>query len=97
MRAPGSDAVAEGVAPGWSAGPVAEAEPLLALGRRAVGPRFGRDPALELFLDPVVADSRGSIESIGNLGIRNRFQVAGGDGVRRPDTRVAVRLELHAH
>ena len=88
---------AESVAAARLAALVAAREPLLALGRRAVRPRLRVDPPLRLLLDAVVADGGRSIEAVVDVLLREVDDVAGRDGVARPDTRVAVRLQLGAH
>ena len=76
---------------------VADREPVLALGRRAVRPRVAVDPALRRLLDPVVADRRGRVQPVGDVGLGQVGQIAGLGGVVRPDAGEAVGLELGAH
>jgi hypothetical protein len=52
---------------------------------------------LRLLLDPVVADRRGCVEAVVDVGLLQRFQEAGLHRVRRPDPCVAIRLQLGAH
>src|SRR3954453_19678698 len=72
----------------------ARGEPLVSLLRRAVRPALGVDPALDLRLDPVVADRRCGIERLRDIGLRHV-----GDHLRRrrmvgPDARQAIGLQL---
>jgi hypothetical protein len=46
-----------------------------------VGPRLGVDPALEVLLDPVVADGRGGVEPVADLGVGEFLDEPGGAGV----------------
>ena len=85
------------VAGGRLAALVADREPVLALGRRAVRPRLRVDLALRLLLDPVVADRRGGIEPVRDVGLGQSIDVAGLRGVVRPDAGEAVGLQLGAH
>ena len=89
-----SDGAVERVAGRRVALVVARAEPLLALGRRAVRPRVRVDLAARRLLDPVVADRAGGIEGIRDLGRRERLEELGARGMVRPDAREAVGLEL---
>src|SRR5262245_10980095 len=91
-----SDGPVERVAGARVTAAVAGREPLLALGRRAVRPGVRVDLALRGLLDAVVPDRGGSIERVGDLLVRDRFEVAGARGVVRPDAREAVGLELGA-
>ena len=59
-----------------------------------MGPRLGRDVALRLALDAVVAHGSRGVQALGDLRIRQLRQVAGFRGVVRPDARQAVSLEL---
>src|SRR6185503_18431894 len=72
-------------------------EPLLAFRRRSVRPRVAVDAALGLALDTVVSDRPGRVERVGDVLIGDRREIAGVDGVRRPDARVAIGLQLRAH
>ena len=67
---------------------------LLTLRGRSVGPRLGRDVALRLALDAVVAYSSCGVQALGDLRIRQLRQVAGFGGVVRPDAGQAVSLEF---
>src|SRR4051794_29185575 len=69
-------------------------EPGLALRRGAVRPRLGADLPLRLGLDPVIADRRGGIERVRDVGVGQVDDVPGVDGVARPHAGVAVGLEL---
>ena len=60
-------------------------------------PRLGRDAALELPLDAVVADRGRCVETIGDVRSGQFGEVAGVDGVARPDAGVAICLELGAY
>src|SRR5215208_1049489 len=88
---------AERVARGRLAALVADGEPVLALARRSVRPRFGIDPALCPGLDPVVADRGGGVQAVGDVVLGQVGQEAGLRRVIRPDPREAVGLELRAH
>ena len=79
------------------AGLVADLNQCCRCGRRAVRPRVPVDPALRGLLDPVVADRRGRVQPVGDVGLGQVGQVAGLRGVVRPDAREAVGLELGAH
>src|SRR3954452_3190029 len=89
-----SDAVRrERVAGAWLAALVAGAEPLGALGRRAVGERVGADRAGRLALEAVVAHGAGGGQGLVDVaGLEVALLV---DRVR-PDTGVAVGLQLGA-
>src|SRR5947209_16933015 len=89
-----SGAGREGVAGVGIAGAVAGREPLLPLRRRSVRPRLRVDLALELLLQPVIADSSSSVESIADVGLRQLADVARADCTIRPDAGEAVGLQL---
>ena len=67
---------------------------LLPLLGRSMGPRLGRDVALRLALDAVVAHGSRGVQALGDLLIRQLRQVAGFGGVVRPDAGQAVSLEF---
>src|SRR5215207_1261071 len=83
---------AEGVAVADPTPLVAGQEPLLALLRRPVRPRFGGD----LTLDAVVADRRRCVERLSDIRLGQLAQEPGAFGIARPHTRQAVRHELDA-
>src|SRR5215208_1458938 len=87
---------AERVARGRLAALVADGEPVLALARRSVRPRFGIDPALCPGLDPVVADRGGGVQAVGDVVLGQVGQEAGLRRVIRPDSGEAVGLKLGA-
>src|SRR5581483_1038772 len=91
-----SERAAEGVAPGRLAAPVAAVEPLLTLCGGSVGPRLRVHAPLRRLLDAVVADGRGRVESLVHVLLGEVGDVAGRNGVPRPDAGVAVGLQLGA-
>src|SRR4051794_9326965 len=84
----------ERVAPGRVPGAIAAVEPLLALGRGAVGPALLVDAACRALLDAVVAHRGRGIEAVGDVLRREVLDEARLDGVRGPDAGIAVGLEL---
>ena len=58
-------------------------------------PRLGRDVALRLALDAIVAHGRRGIQALGDLRIRDLRQEAGFGGVVGPDAGQAVGLEFN--
>src|SRR4051794_21854509 len=76
---------------------IAAREPTASLLRRAVRPGLLVDLALRLLLDPVVADRSRGIEALVDVSLRQLLDQAGLGRVRRPDSGVAVGLELGAH
>ncbi len=66
-------------------------EPLLSLGRRAVGPGLGIHLALGLGLDAIIAHRLGGVECLCHLFGGQRHQVAGLDRVARPTPRRSSR------
>src|SRR3954464_15535669 len=95
---------AEGVALVRVAGGVAGGEPLLPLGRRAVGEAVLVDPpAAEVALDEVVADPRGGVQRpvdvvLGDLGDQRLARLGGhGRGGVRPHPRGTVGLQFEPH
>ena len=62
-----------------------------------MGPALGVDLALDLALDAVVADRRGGVQGVGDLGIGQGQEELRRRGVVRPDAGVAVGLELGPH
>src|SRR4029453_14099515 len=102
-RVSGSDRPAEGVALGGVAGAVAGLEPLLALGRGAVGEAVRVHLALEPLLEGVVADGGGGVQAVGDVLLGDALDQgvapvrAGlGGGVVGPQAGAAARLELQA-
>src|SRR5439155_11993872 len=87
----------EGVAGLFVAGVVASREPALPLGGGAVRERVGAHMASHLLLDPIVADRRGRVETVGNVAAGHLLDVTGRDGVLRPDAGEAVSLELESY
>jgi N-glycosylase/DNA lyase len=85
------------IAGGWLAALIADREPVLPLGRGAVRPRVGVNPALRLLLDAVVADRGGRVQTVGDVRPAQGGQIAGLGGVVRPDAGEAIGLELGAH
>ena len=59
-------------------------------------PGLGSDAALELLLDAVVTDGRGSVEAIGDIGLGQLEHKTSLDGVVRPDAGEAVGLQFRA-
>src|SRR4030095_2268417 len=93
----------EGAARAWVSGAVAGLEPLLALGRGAVGEAVRVDLALEPFLEGVVADGGGGVEAVGDVLVGDALDQgvtavgAGlGGGVVGPQAGGAVGLEVQA-
>jgi hypothetical protein len=62
-----------------------------------VRPRLGRDLALGLLLDAVVADRAGRVEALVDVCLRELLDQPGRDRVRGPDAGVAVGLQLRPH
>lgn len=62
---------------------------------RSMGPRLGRDVALILALDAVVAHGGRDVQPLGDLINRQPRQVACFGGVVRPDAGQAVSLEFN--
>src|SRR3954452_19720012 len=73
---------------------VAGSEPLLTLLGGPMRPRIRVDLALRRLLDPVVADGRGRIESIGDLRVGECLEITRARRVVGPDACEAVGLEL---
>src|SRR3954452_5843332 len=84
----------EGVAAVRVAGVVPVAEPVLALGGRAVRPRLAVDAPGRGPLDAVVTDRGGGVEPVLDVGRGDLLDQRGVDRVRGPDPGVAVGLQL---
>src|SRR5687767_7135382 len=96
-RARRLDRAGERVADRWAALFVASREPASPLLRGAMGPALRVYLALRLLLDPVVTDCARRVQRFVDVGLRQLFDQATSDGVRRPSARVAIRLQLRAH
>ena len=81
---------------GWPVS-IALREPAAALLRRAVRPGLGIHLALGALLDAIVPDRACRVDAAVDVGLGEALDQPGLDGVVRPDSRVAIRLQLRPH